>query len=337
MAPDAMRALFECCPFAILIADDAGRYVDANAAAARLFGHPQQELIGKTVLDYVDPKDVVPVQAMWGTFRSTQYQSGEFPLRRPDGSHRVLRYWAVASFVPGKHASFLEDVTEEKVDHDVRARFIATLTHDLRTPLAAVRMGAQIIQRQPDDADNAAKHAERIVRNVDRASSLIDNLLDASRVTAGEPLGLKLDECDLSATVRAHVEELTTIHGGRLKLNDFAPIRTRADCSAIGRALSNLVDNAFKYGDPRGDVEVRIVAKEDEVEIAVRNKGRPIPADDRAKIFEPYLRGNDGSVRGWGLGLTLVRGVAEAHGGSIAVESDATSTTFTLRLPAFPT
>src|SRR5437762_5064428 len=106
------QLVFEAAPFAILVADDGGRYLEANPMACQLFGQTREQLLGKSVYDFVDPADLDPTRDRWSHFRRDRTQSGEFPLVRPDGTRRLLRYEAVASFAPGLHVSFLEDITE---------------------------------------------------------------------------------------------------------------------------------------------------------------------------------------------------------------------------------
>src|SRR5512140_1813363 len=105
------RALFEGAPDAILIADDQGRYVAANASACQLFGVPLHGLLGKRVTDFVAPEELQTTRQQWSRFRADRTQSGRFPLRRPDGQARILEYNAISDAAPGLHVSILRDVT----------------------------------------------------------------------------------------------------------------------------------------------------------------------------------------------------------------------------------
>ncbi|MBW3623350.1 MAG: PAS domain S-box protein [Armatimonadetes bacterium] len=109
-----LRALFDNTTEAILIADDAGAYVDANPAATELFGVPYEQLLGMNVADFAPPEQAGTVRAMWEQFLREGEQSGEFPLLRPDGSHRRLEFRAKANFLPGLHLSVVRDVTLRK-------------------------------------------------------------------------------------------------------------------------------------------------------------------------------------------------------------------------------
>lgn len=110
-AENYYRRFFERSPFGVLVADDLGRYIDANPAACRMLGMTHDEVLTKRVFDFVNPSEVVPTVQQWSKFRDDHAQTGEFRLRRPDGEVRTLRYHAVADFWPGVHVSFIDDVT----------------------------------------------------------------------------------------------------------------------------------------------------------------------------------------------------------------------------------
>jgi signal transduction histidine kinase len=228
----------------------------------------------------------------------------------------------------------LADLNNEK---NLREQFLATLTHDLRSPLSSIKMGAQLVQRRINDSDLVAKQVARIVANCDRQDALIQNLLDASLYRAGGVLNVHRDHCDLGAALEGLVEELTSLHGSRFEIDISGKLVGAWDCPGLMRVFDNLVQNAIKYGsevDP-----VRIVGREsgDAVTVEVINQGNPIPPAELQTLFEPYRRGltaGHTGKKGWGLGLTLVKAIVEAHGGNVSVGSNAEAgTTFTVILP----
>jgi signal transduction histidine kinase len=175
----------------------------------------------------------------------------------------------------------------------------------------------------------------RIERNMSRIDDMVGALLDANRLRAGQRLSLSLRPCDLVEVAADVVAELDDTDRARVRTS--APDRLEGVWSPdeLTRALWNLVSNALKYGSAGSEVAIALARAGDEATVSVHNEGPPIPAEEHAALFEPFgrARGADARARGWGLGLTLVRGCAEAHGGTIELSSDASGTTFTLRLP----
>jgi PAS domain S-box-containing protein len=228
----------------------------------------------------------------------------------------------------------LEEMKMERTD---RERFVAMLTHDLRNPLTAAKAGAQMILRYPDKLDQHVALAMRVVENINRADKMVGDLLDANRIRAGEELPLHIEACDLNKICEEVCEELSTIHGDRFKIQAPRTIMGHWSRDAIRRILENLLTNAVKYGDVTEPVTVRLDPKKDRVFILVHNHGAVISPEDQQSLFDPFRRAKSaerGVKKGWGLGLTLVRGLADAHGGMVKVESyQVEGTTFTVDLP----
>ncbi len=222
-------------------------------------------------------------------------------------------------------------------ERDLRDRFVAALSHDLRTPLATAKMGAQVLSRRTDDQKLIIKTTGRIMENLDRAEQMIRDLLDAFRISAGERVPLKIQAFELTELISKTLEELSTIHGNRFSLDAEGPIHGYWSPDALRRIIENLCANAIKYGDKLHKITVTLLTSADKVTITVHNYGNPIPPEDQARLFNVFSRSEGaikGGQRGWGLGLALVKGFAEAHGGSVRVESSSESgTTFTVTLP----
>jgi signal transduction histidine kinase len=210
---------------------------------------------------------------------------------------------------------------------DLRDEYTAILTHDLRGPITAAKMGV----------DLNLKNSIRVNQNLRRLDSMIQNLLDAGRVRAGESLSVKTVECDPAAIAVEVVGEMTILHGQRFILPTRTDIRAWWDVDLYRRALENLLNNAVKYGDPVAPITVSFQLIEPIIKTIVHNSGNPISEKDKSNLFQRYRRlasAQKGVLKGWGLGLTLVRGVAEAHGGSIEVQSSKElGTSFILVLP----
>lgn len=225
-----------------------------------------------------------------------------------------------------------------RTERELRDRFVAVLAHDLLGPLAAAKMGIQLLLSHPELLAERNSVPARIIHDLDLTDRMVRDLLDVHQIRAGHRLTLRLGKADAVAIAQDVVRELTMTHGERF--NVLAKEHAWGFWSArdIRRAIWNLASNAIKYGGRETPVEIRIVSSEERVEIAVHNHGTVIPPADRATLFDPFARANTGeglAQRGWGLGLTLVKGCAEGHGGTIEIASeDALGTTFTLRIPA---
>ncbi|MDQ6891676.1 MAG: PAS domain S-box protein, partial [Acidobacteriota bacterium] len=155
------RALFAESLDAIVIADDEARYVEANPAACALFGLARDELVRRRVPDVAPASLKDLAEEAWRGFRAAGSQKGEFELARPDGTVRIVEYSAKADVVPGRHLSILRDVTEERaLQREITAKlqdraendrtrevFVGALGHDLRNPLSAILINAEIIRR----------------------------------------------------------------------------------------------------------------------------------------------------------------------------------------------
>jgi signal transduction histidine kinase len=166
---------------------------------------------------------------------------------------------------------------------------------------------------------------------------MLRDLLDVSRVTAGQKLPLDIDEMDLSQVVRGVVEELVLCYGPRFQVRMADELRGHWCAKELRRAVWNLLSNSIKHGRPDRPIGVRIERLNDVVRLEVHNHGAPIAPTAMRQIFEPFQRAASATTSftpGWGLGLTLVRACMEAHGGSVQVRSlPEEGTTFTLLLP----
>jgi len=230
------------------------------------------------------------------------------------------------------------DVTERVQERELRERFVAAFSHDLRTPLTAVKMSTQLLTRRWAEAPpEAQKITSRIAENIDRADQMIRDLLDVSRLKAGENIQIEIGYCDLRNIATDVLGDLSTIHGNRFTLQADKPIKGFWDSKGIRRILENLCGNAIKYGAPDRAITVSIDQTEEKVEIRVHNEGNPIPPEIQSKIFEPFRRASSVETRkprGWGLGLALVKGLTEANGGTVRLNSSPdTGTIFTVILP----
>ena len=218
-------------------------------------------------------------------------------------------------------------------------RLIADASHDLRTPLAAMR--AELDVSLMDDALSPAAREvlESTREEVDRMSRIVNNLLTLARVDEGR-LELLTTHVDLTEAVESAVRPLRPLaaaKGLRLEVNGER-CEVDADPQRLHQALTNFIENAIKFSEPGGEVWVSAWQRNGEVGVTVKDTGPGIPADARAQVFDRFYRadparGREGS--GSGLGLSICREVADAHGGRVWVESEVgEGSSFSLALPA---
>lgn len=220
-------------------------------------------------------------------------------------------------------------------EKEVRERFVCTLTHDLRSPLATAKTGADLLQLYPDQLDQRDRLLKMLANNLTRADRMIQDLLDVSRVKAGEKLPLRIEHIDLCSLVKDLIEELTMVHGNRFVYECNSLASGYWDSLCLRRAIENLLNNAVKYGSGSTPITLRIQV-DTQIHISVHNFGSYISPEERQQLFRAYYRleRSKSTQLGWGIGLNLVQAIADAHGGTVSVDSDKDrGTTFSLNVP----
>ena len=235
------------------------------------------------------------------------------------------------------YADLQDKVDALTLERGLRERFMSVLVHDLRGPLTVAKMGSTMLMRQPELLDERRELAAKIDTNIDRVERMIRDLLDTNLIRANERLPLHLAECDLAVIARVVIGELSSIYGERFVLKQEDGGRGIWDAEELRRALWNLVINAVKYGAPDKPITITVKGSISEAQMSVHNYGSVITSEDQSHIFDSFTRTQAAQAKGqigWGLGLTLVRGCAEAHGGKVTIESGVDSgTTSTIHLP----
>ena len=352
------RSTFAHASVNIAMVDLEGIIIEINDAFLLNTGFSESEVIGKHFSSVTHPDDVQPNLAEIEHIITGRKFSTSFDKRylKKDGGHlwvktsisaaldenkKPLYFIAVSQDIEAmktteeNYKKAVSDLNEEK---DMRERFVATLTHDLRTPMTSAKMSAQIIQKKPDRAQSVQSQAARIVSNVNRADQMIQDLLDANRLQAGEKLPLNFEEVNLNSLIMDSVQNYVSLYGNRFHAYyPEAEIIGHLSSSGITRALENLLNNAIKYGSTEEDIIITLVKKDAHAEITVKNLGNPIGLEEQKTIFNLYKRSSSAESskqKGWGLGLSLVKGVAESLGGKVEVESSKdTGTIFKLQFP----
>jgi len=223
----------------------------------------------------------------------------------------------------------------------LKSDFVANVSHDLKTPLSVIRMFGETLEMgRVADEGRRQEYYRVITRESERLSRLIDNVLDFSRIEGGR------QTYDMVPTaVEPLIRETLEAFASPLAQQGFK-VETRVapdlpeipiDANAVGQALANLIDNAIKYSRDRRAIAVDAALAEGELAISVVDEGVGIPPEEQGKIFEKFYRVGRSETqgqRGSGVGLALVKHVAEAHHGRVTVESrPGTGSRFTLWLP----
>jgi PAS domain S-box-containing protein len=237
----------------------------------------------------------------------------------------------------------LEQRVKELGDADRRKdEFLAMLAHELRNPLAPLSNALDLMQRAGDDPETACWAHEVMERQIQHIVRLVDDLLDVSRITRGK-IQLRIEPVELAEIVRRAVESVQpAIEAQRHELTVSLPeeaIWLDADAVRLVQSLGNLLTNAAKYTPPGGKIAVTCQREGLEAVLKVRDTGVGIAPEVLPRIFDLFAQGERNIARsegGLGIGLTLVRGLVEMHGGSITARSEGIGkgSEFTVRLPA---
>jgi signal transduction histidine kinase len=236
------------------------------------------------------------------------------------------------------------NVSREMTLAKLKSDFVANVSHELRTPLALIRLYAETLELGRLSAKEKYQEYFRIIREEsERLTALINNILDFSRIDAGGK-EYEFQETNLGELVHSTLESYRfqiQQNGFGFEENisgDIPPINV--DREAIARSLLNLVNNALKYSKDQKYIGVSLYRTNGSVNLEVRDRGIGIPANEQEKIFEKFYRCGDPlvhNVKGSGLGLSLVRHIARAHGGDVRVESAPDKgSKFTIALPLVP-
>ncbi|GHO55811.1 CheR family methyltransferase [Ktedonobacter robiniae] len=219
----------------------------------------------------------------------------------------------------------MEDVTARKELERQKETFLGMVSHELKTPLTSAKGFVQLLQRRLSNAgdEHMAPELEQVDRSLEKLSRLISSLLDASALETGM-LSIHASVFAVDDLVREMVKEQKQLWPHRLFLESTIQIRAYADRERSGQVLQNLLSNALKYSPVNDPVWVSVSVDDDMIRLSVQNRGKGIPQDQHARIFERFVRGaqpEQNTVKGMGLGLYIAAQIVTQQGGRIWVES----------------
>ena len=222
---------------------------------------------------------------------------------------------------------------------EMREKLIGTLAHDIRNPISAAYFALDIISVN-DDKERLESLKTMGLRSLKKSLDMLEGLLDAISVKAGEGITLNFEEINIVKEIKWVANEASEIYTNPINFEcESNKINGVFDGTSIRRVVENLVTNAIKYGSRNTSVTIGVENKEDEIVISVHNFGDPIDKQNQSDIFKFLNRGSEPKSSGlesWGMGLTLVKSVAKAHGGKVDLTSNKKDgTTFSIFLKKY--
>ncbi|OGR60747.1 MAG: hypothetical protein A2X36_02620 [Elusimicrobia bacterium GWA2_69_24] len=363
---EKFRALAEESPNMIFI-NKGGRVVYANKRCSEIMGYSRDEFLasGFDFLALIAPEHKERIRQSFVThMRGEDVPAYEYALLTRSGTRletiittNLIDFegeraiLGIVTDVSERNAAFrrieallIKEKRLRKAAEDAnRAKnnFLALLSHELRTPMTAIMGWTWLLRSKPMSSQESQDALETIERNMKAQAQIIEDLLDFSRIVAGK-MRMEVRDAELGPLVEASLDVVrpsAQAHGIRLEMQEEdAGIRIRGDAERIQQALWNLLTNSVKFTEKGGWVRVTLRRAGEHAEIAIRDSGAGIAKDYLTHVFEPFGQGEDTLTRdhgGLGLGLAIVRHIADLHGGTVQAlsEGPGCGSEFRLSLP----
>ncbi|MGV3773497.1 MAG: sensor histidine kinase [Verrucomicrobiales bacterium] len=321
------QALFNSMVEGFLLLDAQGKIRATNRSLERMFSLTG-DLRGKTIMETIRIHELLAVTEK--VQREGEVQNFEFDL--PGIQNRCVQVNAAAIVDKQRRHQgsifIFHDLSRVKELENTRRDFVANVSHELRTPLTLIKGYVETLQEGAmHDPQVAERFLGIIAKHSDRLTYLIEDLLTISRLESGQ-IQLNLQEVEARAVAQRVVTDLQKTaaeRGVTLKNEIGANLITKADPERLQQVFYNLVDNAIKYGRPKGEVLLSGMDKGRVVELRVQDNGPGIPPDSLDRIFERFYRVDRARSRdqgGTGLGLSIVKHIVHSHGGEVWAESE---------------
>ena len=337
-------------PDAVLEVDAECRIRLANAAAVQLLGHPAEALVDRPLLEVLEPRRSDGRALVTGGWHPSAHLRSvaripeqEVWLRGAGGRHvRAMitgRYERDADGRLTGAVLVLRDGARRRPSSGDGIEVISTVSHELRSPLTSVKGYTSLLLNRWERLGEEQKRMmlEQVHHDADRVTRLVTELLDISRLESGR-LVLRRQMVDLPGLVNGVLEKVRMMESelsAQVRFPENFP-RVYADPDKIEQVLTNLVENAAKYADPHS-MQVLGGVENGQVTVAVADRGDGIPDSDLPRVFTKFFRRAETRPTGSGLGLWISRGLVEAHGGRLVVESKVgQGSVFTFTLPIEP-
>lgn len=329
--PDEVIRVLSVLPSASLVVSGDGAVLRASSRAVAL------GLVNREAVTVPDIAHLIARVADDG-----QAREQEMRVRRPPLGRELLELRVrIAPLGTGAILAVIDDLAEERRVDAVRRDFVANVSHELKTPVGALSLLAEAVLAAADDVDQVRKFAERMQIEAGRLSSLIQDVIDLSRLQGDDPM-THATIVNVDELVGRAVDEVRTAaarHQIELIVGEESDAEVLGDSSQLQTALRNLLTNALAYSPDGTRVAIWARVVDQIVEVSVKDQGIGIPSHDLDRIFERFYRVDAARSRvtgGTGLGLAIVKHVCQNHGGECTVWSEAgVGSTFTLRLPIY--
>lgn len=323
-----LSAIINSTQDAVLFTTPENEVVLLNPAALEILGLAEQPAMGCLLPEVTQNRDLLKLLS------PNSLGTGEVAL--PDG--RTM--WATVTKIPEMgRVTVLRDISAFKALDKLKREFVTAFTHDLRTPLATVKGYIELVRMDGPLTVRQEEDLEGITRAANLMKSLLEDLLELSRLERLEELARA--KVDLKAVVQSSVGAIMPLATSKkidIVLRELeSGLTIEGNSVLLSRAVSNLLDNAIKYTPSGGKVQVKTGCNNGHVYISVIDNGPGIPAKDLHRVFEKFFRARPelDDIPGTGLGLAIVKIIAEQHGGKVWVESQQNEgSTFTIALPA---
>jgi PAS domain S-box-containing protein len=322
-----------------------GSITFGSSAAEKMTGYSVKQLLTMNMREVIAPEHFDEIQnRLQARMRGEKYlPQHQFDLIRADETRVPVEMSTAPLVTEGKLIGIqgiLRDITERKRMDIIRDRFISAVTHELRTPLVSVKGYVDLALEESESIPEKVKSELQVAkRNTDRLLSLVNDLLDLSRMQSGKHQ-LDLQSMDFKQLIdhcAAEIQPFVNAKKQSLSLEVPAgPLPVQGDPVRLSQVLANLLSNASKFAPEGGGITVCVKDDADTIQVQVSDNGMGIRKEDLKRVFEPFAAIEKPTyVKGTGLGLSVSKGLVEAHGGKIWAESpgEGKGVTFTFTLP----
>ncbi|MBX9692645.1 MAG: PAS domain S-box protein [Cyanobacteria bacterium] len=319
-AGERERSILENMPVGLISCSEEQTIEAVNPKMSQLLSGSSQLLLGKSIGELIQEPDFSFETLLHADLPRTwrvQSTSGEFPAEL-----------SISRFRQAGRTKYLlgvVDVTARNEVERLKQEFLSVVSHDLRTPLTAIQLSAEVISLDQDNLSQSSQRAVTIIRrDCDRLLRLTKDLLDVARLESGN-VRLEKETVEVSSVIEAALDAVAaTAEAKGVELNSSpADFSVFCDSDRIIQILVNLLSNAIKFSQSGQTVSIKATEYDTEIEFKVADEGRGISQTEQELIFERFKQVNsDDAKRGSGLGLAICKMLVEAHGGSIGVDSE---------------